>query len=78
MSKHLGIVVRVIGALLVSGLIVTAPVGRTVTAGQAYDLKGFNKIQKRTLSGFASFELDPAYITTMAAPKNYQPRGSGD
>jgi hypothetical protein len=78
MYKHLGIVVRVIGALLVSGLIVAAPVGRTITAGQEYDLKGFNKIQKRTLSGFASFELDPAYITTMAAPKNYQPRGSGD
>lgn len=44
---------------------------------RAFDYSKLNSIQKRILSGFASFELDPATAETGSGkPTNYFPRGS--
>src|SRR5712692_5492302 len=65
-------------AVLFAGLVLYAPATRPVTATPASDLPGFTPIQKRLVSGFASFELDPQNVSDLQQPKNYSPRGSGD
>src|SRR5678815_2392077 len=63
--------------ILASGLLASAPASPTPPA-QHPTLAHMSKIQRRILSGFLSYELDPSVQASAQALRNYQPRGNGD
>ena len=67
----------VMTAVFVLGVLLVVPQGNTVQAG--FNYHSLNQIQKRILSGFAEFELNPANAENgNSQPANYNPKGSGD
>ena len=70
---------RAAAAVAITGLLIVQPgvhFGSPTTA-HAFSYNSLNKIQKRILSGFAEYELNPqSAAQSDAQARNYSPRGS--
>ncbi|TMD67652.1 MAG: exo-alpha-sialidase [Chloroflexi bacterium] len=65
---------RAFTAVPVAGLLITLQPSAPAISAHAFNYSSLNTIQKRILSGFADFELNPSSESASRPPDNYFPR----